>query len=151
MVLSGVVAAVIPLLLKTALDAFDRHERKESSREQFEAELKAAMLSALKEVEIAWVEASTKQFSAFMAAAEKSRIFQIGWVVTLVTQLAVLLWHQVGIPAWAYFHPGQSWPSSGTTVEWAYLLVGGCVGLGPLVFRSGNGKATELIGRLTGR
>ena len=150
MVLSSVVAAAVPLLLKTALDAFDRHERKEITREQLEAELKAAMLSTLKEIEIAWVEASTKQFSAFMAAAEKTRFFQIGWTVTLVTQLAVLLWHQVGIPAYVKIF-GGSWPSSGTTVEWAYLLVGGCIGLGPLVFRSSSNKAADLIGRLTGR
>ncbi|RZN01679.1 hypothetical protein CWO91_32995 [Bradyrhizobium genosp. SA-3] len=55
------------------------------------------------------------------------------WGFAIISQLLVLLWHQVGIPAIVALGVITRYPSSGTTVEWAYLLVGALMGLGPMV------------------
>jgi hypothetical protein len=52
-------------------------------------------------------------------------------------QLFVLLWYQIGAPAYLVI-TGTAWPSPGVTLEWSYLLVGAMVVAGPLVFRRGR-------------
>jgi len=65
-----------------------------------------------------------------MQAMVQSKLMQVVWDSVVISQTLVLLWHQIGIPALCY-HVGNKacYPSSGTTVEWAYLLVAGlCAG-----------------------
>jgi len=70
-----------------------------------------------------------------MQAMVQSKLMQVVWDSVVISQTLVLLWHQIGIPALCY-HVGNKacYPSSGTTVEWAYLLVAVCV-------RAGSGHA----------
>jgi len=49
-----------------------------------------------------------------------------------------LVWHQLAIPFIAFAFAVR-YPSSGETVNWAYLLLGACLGMGPLVLRNGPG------------
>ena len=86
------------------------------------------------EVEKAWAEAATKQYAEFQQTLRSSPVVQRAFVAVIVTQLIVLLWYQIGVPALVYL-AGQPWPSAGATVEWAYLLLALCLGGGAYVFR----------------
>lgn len=134
-------------LLNKALGAFEAYSRKEISLEELRTRLHQAMMETFAEVEKAHADALAKTFGAFMDTMGKSLLVRAVWASVTLSQLLVLLWHQVGIPAVVYF-TGHPYPSSGTTVEWAYLLLAGCVGLGPVVLRAGPGGSAGLVAGL---
>jgi hypothetical protein len=73
-----------------------------------------------------------------------SKIMQMVWAYVVCAETSVLVWVQVGIPYLAY-HAGQAnfqYPSAGATLDWAYLLVTACLGLGSVVLRAGPGKGS---------
>jgi hypothetical protein len=56
-----------------------------------------------------------------------SRLVRWVWAMVVLSQLGVLIAHQTGVIA------------ASTSIEWAYLLIGGLCGLGPLILRHGPG------------
>ena len=108
--------------------------KKEISEAEFRAQTNQAVVGAFAEVEKAWADAATKQYAEFQQTLRSSPVVQRAFVAVIVTQLIVLLWYQVGVPALVYL-AGRPWPSAGATVEWAYLLLALCLGGGAYVFR----------------
>jgi hypothetical protein len=120
--------------------AYQSYVNKEISKAELDARVAQAALTARTEIEKSSNEALAKTYESFMQATSKSRLMQVVWASVTISQLLVLLWHQVGITALCYsVGKASCYPSSGTTVDWAYLLLAGCVGLGPVVLRSGPG------------
>ncbi|MFL9829068.1 hypothetical protein, partial [Rhodoplanes sp. SY1] len=112
-----------------------------------------ALLATFRAVEVEAYQTLAKTYATMMDAATKSPLVRAVWAAVTLSQLAVLLWHQVGIPALVYV-TGERYPSSGTTVDWAYALVFGCLGLGPMVMRSGPtgpGGLADTLKRAIGR
>lgn len=113
---------------------------KELSQAQLRAELERALLAAAAEVEKQHAETLAKSYAAFLATTRHSPLLQRAFAAVIYSQLGVLLWHQLGIPAYVAI-AGRVYPSSGTTVEWAYLLLAACLGLGSVVLRAGPGAS----------
>lgn len=133
-------------ILDKALDAFKAYENKTISMEQLKDQLYAAMVSAIKDIEVAHAEALAKTYASFMDTMKQSVLMQRIWASVVISQLFVLLWAQLAVPLLFAFSILPNW-KAGTTAEWAYLLVGACLGMGPMVLRSGPG-AGDLAGRL---
>lgn len=149
--------AVIDKFFGNALKAFELYNNKTISMEELKVRLQTALVGAVKEVEVAHAEALAKTYASFMGAVEKSKLMQVVWASVTISQLLVLLWHQVGIPAFVMLMrqtvPGWTYPGSGSTVEWAYLLLGGCVGMAPMVLRAGPGAGniTDRLKSMVGK
>lgn len=135
-----IAGTLVDKLIAPFTDIFKAYINKEITVEELRSRMVGVMLSSATQVEVAHSEALTKTYSDFMQAATKSRLMRYVWAAVALSQLGVLLWHQVGIPAIVYL-TGHSYPSSGTTVQWAYALLGFCIGAGPLVLRTGPGEA----------
>jgi len=153
--LSAIAASVISAISGNLIDKvsgmFEQYIKKEITKEQLRAQVDQALLSSFAEVEKSHADALAKTYDSFMRSLAQSKIMQVIWASVVLSQLFVLLWHQVGIPAFVYF-TGDRYPSSGTTVEWAYLLLAGCLGMGPVVLRNGPGTMSidrfkNIIGR----
>lgn len=140
-ILSSVGGAFFDKLFGNLRGAFESYLKKEISIEELRAMMVKESINAARDVEVAHAEALTKTYASFMQAATQSKLLQVVWASVAISQLFVLIWHQVGIPALVYFGHGP-YPSSGSTVEWAYALLGGCIGLGPLVLRAGPGAGS---------
>lgn len=111
---------------------------------QLAEKLKEAVLAAFAEVEKRHLDSITKTYTAFVQAMTTNPVITAGWKFVIYSQTLVLLWHQVGIPAFVmlvhwFFDPKFIYPSSGTTVEWAYALL--TVGLGAPAIASRIGPA----------
>lgn len=120
----------------------DYHDRK-ISEAQLKVRLHEAVVSAFTQIEVAHSESISKTFASFMDAAQKSKLMQCVWASAALSQLVVLLWHQMGIPALCfYLGKNACYPSSGTTVEWAYAILIFCLGGGAIVFRAGPAAAS---------
>lgn len=134
----------------TALKAFTAYENKQITKEQCMAQVNEAMLSAAKDVEVAAYNALASTYGSFMNALAKSVLMQKAWVATVFSQLFVLTWHQFFIPIivilvhWYWGDMSWKYPSSGTTVEWAYLLLAGLMGMAPVVMQAGPGAGNVL-------
>lgn len=103
------------------------------SKEQLAEQIKAALLQAFAQVEAQYLDSITKTYGSFVQAMATNPVITAGWKFVIYSQTLVLLWHQVGIPAFVMivhwlFDPRFVYPSSGTTVDWAYALL--TVGLG---------------------
>lgn len=131
-------ATVLGIVMGPIVDAVTKmyaaNINKQISIEEFRTRVKLAVEDSFKEVAKSDNEAITKTYAAFMEAATKSRLMQVVWALVTVSQLLVLLWHQIGIPALVYL-TGTHYPSSGSLVDWAYGLLGFCIGAGPLVLK----------------
>jgi hypothetical protein len=155
--LSGIIAslggAFIDKFFGNALKAFEAYQNQKISMEELKVRLQTAMVSAAKEVEVSHSETLAKTYASFMGAVVQSKLMQVVWAAVTLSQLVVLVWHQLGIPMFVMimrnYVPGFNYPGSGNTVEWAYLLLGACVGMGPMVLRNGPG-AGNLTDRLKG-
>lgn len=147
-----ILQAITGSLFEKVADTFQAYFNKQISREEAQARVSAALFAAFAEVEKSHAESLARTFEAFMGALKTSKVLQFGWLLVVVTQLAVLVWHQVGIPAYVHIR-SMPYPSSGTTVEWAYLLLAACLGMGAVLLRAGPGSGNiaarlrELAGR----
>lgn len=127
-------------LLGRVIALVQNYQTKQLTEAQLRAELEKALLSAAAEVEKEHAETLAKSYGAFLDATRQSPLLQRAFAAVIFSQLGVLLWHQLGIPAYVAI-AGRAYPSSGTTVEWAYLLLAACLGLGSVVLRAGPGAS----------
>ena len=125
-------------LIDNATGLFDKYLQKQITKDQLQAQLLSLMVTTAGEVEKAHADSIAKTYASFMTAATQSPPMMRAWSIVVYSQLAVLLWHQVGIPAVVFF--GYKYPSSGTTVDWAYALLAGMLGLGAVALRAGPAK-----------
>ena len=147
-ILRAVGGQFVDTLLSKVTGIFESYFKKEISLTELRTQLQRALLETAAEIEKAHSEALARTYASFMQAVAQSKLMQVVWGSVVISQTLVLLWHQIGIPALCY-HVGNKacYPSSGTTVEWAYLLVAALCGLGPAMLRSGpgaGGVATQL-------
>lgn len=132
---------IINGILDKALEAFRAYENKQISIEQLKDQLYATMLDTIKAVEVAHADALAKTYANFMDAIKTSKLMQRTWATVVLSQLFVLVWSQFAVPLLFAFGMLPSW-KAGTSAEWAYLLVGACLGMGPMVLRSGPGAGS---------
>lgn len=104
---------------------------------QYRAEIEKAAQDAARQIETAWADASAKIAASTQDALKASPILQRAWSAVLFLQVAVLCFYQIGAPAFQVI-TGTPWPAPGIVLEWAYLLVGCQLGVGPFVFRRGS-------------
>lgn len=135
----SIILALVPILTGSLADAFKAYEQKQITMAELNAKVQEALISAFAQVQKSQSAALAQTFASFMDGAKNSALMRAVWAIVVLSQLGVLLWHQVGIPAFVAA-TGQSYPGSGTTVEWAYLLLAFCLGAGPIVLNKGPGK-----------
>jgi hypothetical protein len=133
-VISTIVGWVTGGLVDKVLEVYRLHKQGKISEAEFEAKVKVAAQETAAKVEESWAEASASIARATQATLKSSPLLQRAWAVTIFLQLVVLVFYQIGAPAYLVI-TGTAWPSPGATVEWAYLLLGAMLGAGPLVFR----------------
>jgi hypothetical protein len=134
---------IINVFLSTALEAFKAYNEKKLTQAELEAKIREAFIAAFAEVETAWAESYAKSYGAFISGAAQSAILAYGWLTVVLTQLAILLWYQIGVPTLVYFGHGP-WPSAGATVDWSYLLLLCLFGAGALALKPKAGDWKSL-------
>lgn len=114
--------------------------QKQVSEAEFRAEVEKAAQETAAKIEASWAEATAKVAASTQDTLKASAILQRAWAAILFLEVAVLVFYQIGAPAFAII-TGRAWPDPGISLEWAYLLVAAMIGAGPLVFRKGAGGA----------
>jgi hypothetical protein len=157
-IFANVGMGLINSIFDKLLGAFTAYQNKQISMEELKTQLYGMMVGAFRDVEVSHSQALAKTYESFMGTMEKSLLMQRVWGFVTLSQLFVLLWHQMGIPFLVLImkelgHEDFKYPSSGTTVDWAYLLLGACIGAAPLVLRSGPGAGnlTDRLKSLVGK
>lgn len=156
-IFSSLGGAIIDKFFGSALKAFELYTSKQISMEELKVRLLTSLVEAVKEVEVAHAQSITSTFTAFFGAVKESKLMQIVWGAVTLSQLFVLLWGQIGIPWFVMLmrrtEPGFSYPSAGTTMDWAYLLVAACLGGGAVLLRAGPGAGnlTDRLRSLVGK
>jgi hypothetical protein len=112
----------------------DSYMKGQVTKAQFDAQVKIEAGKAGVEIEQAWAKASTEQYESIQKTLRTSVILQRAYAVVMISQLFVLVWYQIGAPAFL-LATGTAWPSPGTTIDWAYLLLAITIGGGSLVSR----------------
>lgn len=127
---------LISSMFGSVVDIAKAYINKEISETEAQAKMVQALTAGASQVEVSHSETLAKTYASFTDALKGSVLMQSIWGCVVITQLFVLLWHQLGIPAVVYFGYGP-YPSSGSTVEWAYALIGALMGLGPMIMKTG--------------
>jgi hypothetical protein len=133
-VINAIVNFITGGLVDKVLDLGKAYLTKQISQAEFEAQVKIAASETAAKVEESWAQAAAKINSSTQSTVRASRILQRAWASTMMLQLFVLAWYQIGAPAYLVL-TGTPWPDPGATVEWAYLLLGAMLGAGPFVFK----------------
>lgn len=135
----ALVTTIAPLLIGKLADAFSAYEKKQITLAELQAHVSQALMECFAEVMKSQSDALAKTFATFGDVMKNSKLVRIVWATVVLSQLCVLLFLQVGISAVVYCF-GGAWPSAGATGDWAYLLIAGLCGLGPVVLNGGPGK-----------
>ena len=133
---------IVDSLLGKITGVFDSYFKKEISVEELRTRVRQALLDTFAEVEKAHADALAKTYASFMQTLAQSRLMQVVWSAVVISQLFVLTWYQFVVPALVTWGWVNRYASAGTTVEWAYLVIVACLGMGPVVLRSGPGAGT---------
>lgn len=141
-IFSAVGGQIIDSLVGKITGVFEAYFKKQISFEELKTQVSKAMLETFAEVEKAHADALAKTYTAFMQAMAQSRLMQVVWGAVVISQLFVLVWYQWVVPLLVTYGHVTKYASAGTTVEWAYLLLAGCLGMGPVVLRSGPGAGS---------
>jgi len=134
----------------------DYQDRKISEAELAE-KFKEAFLGSFTKVETAHADLTARTFESFQGTLRTSQMMQTAWCWMVYTQLFVLFWHQWCVPFLVFVIrqsvPNFQYPSSGSTVEWAYLLLAFLFGAGAVVLRGGPaaGGIVDNLKRLVGK
>jgi hypothetical protein len=146
-----IISAIADGLFGKLEAGWEAYVKKEISKDQLLAQMQAALLATFKDVEIAFYDSLTKTYTAFIQAASANPVMARAWSVVLYSQLFVLIWHQLAIPALATY--GIPYKSSGATVDWAYALVALCLGAPAIASRVGPaaGMLTDGLKKLVGK
>ena len=136
-----VLSALLDKFIAPAEDIWKAYINKQITQDQLREKLSEILVTSFADIEKSHADALTKTYATFMASADKSPLLQAVWASVTISQLLVLVWHQVGIPAIIASGLVTHYPSSGSTVEWAYALIAACLGLGPVVLRTGAAGA----------
>ena len=139
-ILSSVGGAFIGKFFDAAKDIFHDYQQAKITAEECKTRLLTALLESAKAIEVSHADALTKTYATFWTAAsdDKSNLMKRMWAIALGSQIFVLFWSQWCVPLLFAFGALPNW-KAGTSAEWAYLLVGALLGLGPLVLRNGPG------------
>lgn len=135
----ALVTALAPVLIGKLADAFAAYEKKQITLAELNARMSQALMESFTEVMKSQSDALGKTFATFGDMIKNSRLVRMVWATVVLSQLFVLVFQQIGVPAIVYFGGGH-WPSAGATIDWAYLLIAGLCGLGPVVLNAGPGK-----------
>ncbi len=134
-------------LIAPLTNIFNQYINKQITEAQLKEKLQEALIAAAKDIEVSHANVLAQTYSSFMGAVTQSKLMQQVWAFVTLSQAFVLLWFQVGIPAVVTIL-GVRWASAGDTANWAYALVGACVGMGPLVLRTGPGASGGIASSL---
>jgi hypothetical protein len=137
-ILSSIGGAFISHFFDAAKDIFHDYQQGKITAEECKTRLLSALLESAKAIEVSHSETLAKTYASFMDALKVTPILQKMWAWTVGTQLFILCWSQFFVPLLFAYGWLPSW-KAGTTGEWAYLLLGACLGFGPLVLRNGPG------------
>lgn len=150
---SALGGSLIDALLGNVRGIFEAYFKKEITEKEMRFKLQEALLKTFAEVEVAHADALAKTYSAFMKAASTNLLMQIMWAVALGTQIFVLFWYQWVVPFIVFMEWASRYPSAGSTVEWAYALIAGLLGMGPVVLRNGPGAGnmTDRLKAMVGK
>ena len=121
-------------LVDKVLELGKAYVGKQISEAEFKSRVQIAADEARARVEGAWAATAAETARATQGALKASPVLQRAWSAVLFLEVTVLVWYQIGAPAFLVI-TGTPWPSAGVTLEWAYLLVAAQLGAGPLVFR----------------
>jgi hypothetical protein len=121
-------------LVDKVLEAYKAHRAGQASEAEFESRVKIAAQETAAKIEQSWAQAVADATKAAHESLGKSPILQRAWASVLFLQVVVLVWYQIGAPAFQVI-TGTVWPHPGLSLEWAYLLVATMIGAGPLVLR----------------
>ncbi len=141
-IFGALIGPLLDRLLGPITDLFKAHINKQISIEELRTRLKETLINGLVEVEKSHADSITKTFDSFMKAAVQSKVMLWVWALTALSQLTVILWHQVGIPLYTHLCT-CSYPSSGDTSGWAYALLMFCLGGGAVALRVGPAKMPD--------
>lgn len=134
------------VLLGNVKGIFEAYFNKQISEAELRSKVQTALLASWSQVEVANADSISKTYESFQVTMRQSKMVQSMWALVVGTQLMVLLWHQVGIPYVTYVarqtDPNWFYPSSGSTVEWAYALLGSMFGVAVMLYRQQAGGAT---------
>lgn len=135
-----IISAITGNLFASAEGIFKAYINKEITKEEAMAHLQEAVVNAFAKVEEAYAASLSSTFASFMGAAKESKVLQYGWLTVVVSQVFVLFTHQILVPFAAmmqWISAAHPW-RSGTTIEYAYLLLSVCMGAGALALKAGN-------------
>lgn len=116
------------------LEAWKDYTAGKTSEAEFESRVKIASKEAEAKAQQAWAEASVKLTESVQSTIRSSKVLQRAYAIVLFIQLFVLVWYQLGVPAFTII-TGAVWPAPMASIEWAYLLIAAMIGAGPLVYR----------------
>lgn len=124
---------------------FQAYFNKQISQAQALAAVQEAIVGALKDIEVAYAQSLSSTFASFMGAVKESKVLQYGWLTVVLSQVTVLVVHQLIVPFAAVMgwleHPWRS----GTTIDYAYLLLSVCMGAGAIALK---GSPSGIAGTL---
>ena len=138
-ILSGIAAKFGGEIVNSMFGSIERtlqaYFNKDVSKEQALADLQKALIGAFRDLEVASADAIKATFATFVDGLKSSRVVQAVWAIVVLAELAVLVAYQVSlVPAVA-------------GIEYAYALVGGLCGLGPIVVQRKLPDLKKLVGK----
>lgn len=143
----AVLKTLARLIVDKGADLFGQYLRKEISRAELQAKLVPVLVDGFTEVQRIHADSLNKTFATFMQAVVANRLVARVWAIVVLLELAVVVWHQVGIPALVAV-TGKPYPPSGDTVLIASGLLFLCLGGGALVMRVGPWSGVGLLDTL---
>lgn len=146
-----VISFFVDKLMGPAEDLFKAYFDAKITKEQLAEKLQETVQATFAQVEVAFAESLTKTYTAFIQAAGQNPVMARAWSIVVYSQLFVLVWHQLVIPALATY--GIQYKSSGATVDWAYALIALCLGAPAIASRVGPaaGWAGDSLKKLIGK
>jgi hypothetical protein len=138
---------IVDKLFGTLGGIIERFQQKQLSEVEAKKLILMALVSAAKEIEIVYAQELSKTYASMMTAVQSTPLVSYIWATVTISQLIVILWAQMGIPFMTYaYHEwwGDAtfhYPSAGATIDWAYALLAGLVGLGAIALKNTGGTS----------
>lgn len=138
-IVSMLAGPLLDKLIAPLTDIFKAYINKQITEAQLREQVQALLIGASKDIEVEHAEVLSRTYATFVDAMKSSVLIQRVWTIVVMSQLFILFWSQFAVPLlFAYGALPHGW-HAGSTADWAYAVVLGLMGMGPIVLRTGPG------------
>lgn len=133
--LAALIPAILSALFKEGFSAFREYQQGKITLAQLQNKLAIIGKQEATKVEAVHADALKSTYATFGQTMINSRLVRWVWAIVTLMMAFIVFWYAFAVPL-IIWHFGGTYPSAGSLIDYAYWMLGFCLGGGPVILKA---------------